>query len=129
MSYIGDNSCDDENNNQECNYDSGDCCGPNVNTQFCTECICFEDMDCAAPLALIGNSICNDEANTAGCGYDGGDCCGECANTDLCTECTCHEDLTSSLDISCKAKGAFSKSSGKYVILSYSIYLLIELKT
>ena len=107
MEFIGDSYCDDENNNLECNYDSGDCCGPNINTQYCTECICFEDLDCRVPLELIANGFCNDEANTAGCGYDGGDCCGECANTDLCTECTCHEDLASSLDISCKLREYF----------------------
>ena len=30
--YVGDDYCDDGNNNQECNYDGGDCCGPNVDT-------------------------------------------------------------------------------------------------
>ena len=39
--YIGDAYCDDENNNDDCNFDGGDCCGPNVNTQYCTECICY----------------------------------------------------------------------------------------
>ena len=41
--WIGDNYCDDINNNPECNYDSGDCCGPNVNTQWCQVCLCLED--------------------------------------------------------------------------------------
>ena len=107
MSYIGDNSCDDENNKQECNYDSGDCCGSNVNTDWCTECICYADLDCPASLALIGNSFCNDEANTAGCSYDGGDCCGNCPNTDLCTECACHDEGALPLDLSCKLKDYF----------------------
>ena len=26
----------------ECTYDGGDCCGPNVNTQYCTECSCID---------------------------------------------------------------------------------------
>ena len=39
--YIGDGWCDDENNNESCGFDGGDCCGPNVNTQYCTECICY----------------------------------------------------------------------------------------
>ena len=30
------------NNNMECNYDGGDCCGPSVNTQYCTYCQCIE---------------------------------------------------------------------------------------
>ena len=24
----------------ECNYDGGDCCGSNINTQYCVECQC-----------------------------------------------------------------------------------------
>ena len=32
--WIGDQSCDDFNNNIECNYDGGDCCGANVNTGY-----------------------------------------------------------------------------------------------
>ena len=39
---IGDGYCMDETNNEGCSYDGGDCCGPNyVNTQYCTECICY----------------------------------------------------------------------------------------
>ena len=33
--YIGDNYCDDGANNLDCNFDGGDCCGPNVNTAYC----------------------------------------------------------------------------------------------
>ena len=101
---IGNGNCDDETNNEGCSYDGGECCGPNVDTQYCTDCICYADLDCAAPLDLIGNSFCNDEANTADCGYDGGDCCGDCANTDVCTECTCFDGGALSPDISCKSK-------------------------
>ena len=79
------------------------------------ECICFEDLSCAAPLALIGDGFCDDEANTGGCSYDGGDCCGDCANTDICAECTCHDDGTLSLDVSCKLwKYIRNTYSGKY---------------
>ena len=99
---IGDNFCDDGNNNQECNYDSGDCCGYNVDTQYCTECICFEDLSCTASLSLIGDGYCDDEANMAVCTYDGGDCCGECINTELCTECICQEGGEPAIDYSCK---------------------------
>ena len=38
--WIGDSYCDDSTNNMECNYDGGDCCGPNINTQYCVECQC-----------------------------------------------------------------------------------------
>ena len=38
--YKGDNICDDENNNKGCHYDGGDCCGNNLNTQYCSVCKC-----------------------------------------------------------------------------------------
>ena len=41
VSYIGDGYCDDENNNAGCHFDGGDCCGVNVNTQYCNLCICY----------------------------------------------------------------------------------------
>ena len=42
-SWIGDGYCDDETNNASCHFDGGDCCGVNVNTQYCNECmlICY----------------------------------------------------------------------------------------
>ena len=40
--FQGDGACDDENNNAECNFDGGDCCGPNVDMSFCSECACLE---------------------------------------------------------------------------------------
>ena len=40
--YYGDNICDDENNNEACFFDGGDCCGSNVNTQVCTVCQCLD---------------------------------------------------------------------------------------
>ena len=101
---MGNGLCSDVINNPECDYDGGDCCGSNVNTDWCTDCICYADLDCTAPLDLIGNGFCNDEANTAGCGYDGGDCCGDCANRDLCSECTCYDGGALPLDISCKSR-------------------------
>ena len=101
-SQIGNGLCSDVINNPECDYDGGDCCGSNVNTDWCTDCISYADLDCTAPLDLIDNGFCNDEANTAGCGYDGGDCCGDCANMNLCTECSCHDEGALPLDLSCK---------------------------
>ena len=41
--WIGDGYCDDINNNPECSYDGGDCCGPAVNTQWCSECQCIDE--------------------------------------------------------------------------------------
>merc|ERR1719219_777732 len=40
--WKGDNYCDDENNNAGCEWDGGDCCGDNVNTQYCSACECLE---------------------------------------------------------------------------------------
>ena len=33
--WIGDGYCDDGANNLDCNFDGGDCCGPNVITNWC----------------------------------------------------------------------------------------------
>ena len=38
----GDNYCDDDNNNQACGWDGGDCCGNNINKQYCSECECLD---------------------------------------------------------------------------------------
>ena len=38
--YYADGECDDQNNVEACGWDGGDCCGPNVNTNWCTECTC-----------------------------------------------------------------------------------------
>ena len=41
--WIGDGFCDDETNNVGCNFDGGDCCGIIVNTQYCMQCICYDE--------------------------------------------------------------------------------------
>jgi len=38
--WKGDGFCDDVNNFASCAFDGGDCCGSNVNKQYCTECKC-----------------------------------------------------------------------------------------
>ena len=38
---LGDGYCDDEANNENCNFDGGDCCGPCINTKYCIECECL----------------------------------------------------------------------------------------
>ena len=40
--WIGDSYCDDANNNEGCQWDGGDCCGDNVNTQWCQVCACLD---------------------------------------------------------------------------------------
>ena len=39
-SRIGNGICDDETNNEVCEWDGGDCCGDNVNNLFCNVCRC-----------------------------------------------------------------------------------------
>ena len=41
-SWKGDNYCDDENNYCGCEWDGGDCCGSNVNTDYCSVCECLD---------------------------------------------------------------------------------------
>ena len=41
---IGDGYCQDENNNEGCHFDGGDCCGFNVNVDYCNECNCYENL-------------------------------------------------------------------------------------
>ena len=40
--WIGDGYCDDVNNNEDCQWDGGDCCGNSVNTQYCQVCACLD---------------------------------------------------------------------------------------
>ena len=94
-SIVGDKVCNDETNNVECNYDGGDCCLFNLNTYYCSECICYDQGTCAAGLyPLIGDGICNDETNNAECHYDDGDCCLSETKTDHCSECICYGQET-----------------------------------
>ena len=40
--WIGDGSCDDVTNKEECQWDGGDCCGDNVYTLYCEVCACLD---------------------------------------------------------------------------------------
>ena len=35
--YKGDGQCDDNNNKASCDYDDGDCCGPDIGNSYCNE--------------------------------------------------------------------------------------------
>ena len=88
--YAGDGFCDDENNNADCNYDGGDCCLLDVNSEHCSECVCYHQETCIAGVhPLVGDGLCHDENNNADCNYDGGDCCLLIRNKDHCSECVC----------------------------------------
>jgi hypothetical protein len=86
---IGDGFCQDYNNNRHCSFDGGDCCGPCVNREFCTECKCKTGETNKITNARVGNGFCNDETNIDVCNFDGGDCCGTCVNSKYCSECEC----------------------------------------
>ena len=75
--FVGDGVCNDETNNDECNYDSGDCCRYDITSEHCTECTCFHQDTCLAGVthAFVGDGVCNNETNNDECDYDGGDCC------------------------------------------------------
>ena len=91
---IGDGHCHDFNNNRHCSFDGGDCCGPCVNKEFCSECKCKTGQTDVIINALVGNGFCNDETNIESCNFDGGDCCGTCVNCKYCSECECSGENT-----------------------------------
>ena len=41
---IGNEVCNDETNNEDCNYDGGDCCESCVAMEECTECACIKEI-------------------------------------------------------------------------------------
>ena len=86
-SFIGNGYCDDGFNHAECMFDGLDCCGPNVNTDYCTLCECIEGS--CLTQGWIANGYCDDINNNEACTFDGGDCCGPNVNTQYCTNCSC----------------------------------------
>ena len=89
VALVGNGFCNDETNNPDCNYDGGDCCVVNINTDTCSDCACHLIETCAAGYhPLVGNGFCNDDTNIAECDYDGGDCCG-CVIIEHCEDCAC----------------------------------------
>ena len=40
--HVADGHCDDIANTEICNWDGGDCCGPNPDIDYCVECQCHE---------------------------------------------------------------------------------------
>ena len=106
--WIADGYCDDINNNLDCTYDGGDCCGSNVITFTCTQCLCLEGggeggvsggttttsgttTNGACNQGWIADGFCDDINNNLACTYDGGDCCGSNVITFTCTHCLCLE--------------------------------------
>ena len=44
--WIGDGFCDDLNNNKDCEFDGGDCCGFSAKKVFCVKCNCIGKLKC-----------------------------------------------------------------------------------
>ena len=86
----GDGFCDDEVNNEFCNYDGGDCCDQYLDRSMCTDCFCHieyfqtkEYLNChqvnlvngKLSFAQHGNGHCDEEFNNYEEFFDAGDCC------------------------------------------------------
>ena len=41
--YVGNGYCNDNANNEYCDYDGNDCCLPIILDDYCEECLCHED--------------------------------------------------------------------------------------
>ena len=65
--WFGDNYCDDENNNEECGWDGGDCCGDNVNTQYCSACECLDGGDVTTTETPTTTEPCEDDKPSSWC--------------------------------------------------------------
>ena len=49
--HVGDGYCDDEDNNEECKYDGGDCCDNRTPDwdNYCDDCFCLEPEKFVTP--------------------------------------------------------------------------------
>ena len=108
---VGNSFCNDETNNMDCNYDGGDCCGYEIKTEECLECMCLHEETCVAGYhPLVGDGVCNSEINIAACNFDGNDCCSnpEMVGNGICNNQTNHADCDYDAgdccgpDLSCK---------------------------
>ena len=93
---VGNGYCNDETNNEACNYDGGDCCGSCVVDFYCENCTCLLNGDngIGTSSPTIGNGYCDDGNNNVDCQYDGGDCCGSCVVRKYCSDCQCLGGVT-----------------------------------
>merc|ERR1712001_433093 len=97
--WKGDGFCDDGNNNDGCDYDGGDCCGDDVNTEYCTECECldpdFEEDDCED---LWWSSWCQGKKNQGKCNrpFVAQRCQKTCFNCEAPTEPPCQDKWSTS---------------------------------
>ena len=69
--WIGDGFCDDPNNNENCDYDGGDCCGNEVDKTHCLTCACHTSegifvvqLIFFVPVIEAGENVCTSHCNT-----------------------------------------------------------------
>jgi hypothetical protein len=81
MSALGDDFCDEINDNYICGFDMGDCVEAPPNGYGCS------------PIWNYADGMCHDQLNTLGCNFDGGDCCNNNAPfwKNYCDKCECNE--------------------------------------
>jgi len=91
--YQNDDHCDDANNKGSCDWDGGDCCGEDVNTKYCSECLCVdpEHKGSRCITKHLGDGFCDDANNNIKCSWDKGDCCNahHVGQFRYCQDCSC----------------------------------------
>jgi len=97
--WRGDGRCDDDNNVCGCDWDGGDCCGHDPNSDphkygYCEQCECRDPLfdTCNGKCEVFswaGDGNCDDQNNNCGCDWDGGDCCAGMGTVLYCQECSC----------------------------------------
>ena len=135
--WQADNYCDDINNNAECNYDGGDCCGPNVDTTYCHECQCLDPnfSTTTAPTTTI-NPVCEDDpAWSSNCAYWVS--VGYCTHQDFepfmksfckesCGLCPTTTAPTTTINPTCEDDPTWSSNCAYWVSVGYCTHLEFE---
>ena len=75
--WQGDGYCDDDNNNEACEWDGGDCCGNHVDTTYCSACKCLDPTttptttSTTTPTATTCGQVCwvQGQCDKLGCGH------------------------------------------------------------
>merc|ERR1739836_314685 len=121
--WFGDNYCDDDNNNEECGWDGGDCCGDNVNTQYCSACECLDPNGGGNSGTTTTEEPCENDKSDNWC--ENKKQKGKCYNSNIANKCKktcgvcgdpldCEDYKPTSWCENKKAKGKCSKNNIKY---------------
>jgi len=121
LDWKGDGVCDDENNHGGCDFDGGDCCGEDVDTDLCTLCqcleeeapvpnavgCCFEDSNNPGQCLCTGTEI-DDPATPGSCCLDDLDNPGNCFQCDDSTTCNGNGTCISNTSNICTCNSGFT---------------------